>query len=264
MKRFFALLAAICLLLCACAAAPAETTAPETTLPETTAPEVERQLYVLMYHSVALDGTACNAWTITQSTFREHMQYIADKGYSVVAPSDLVSGEPLPEKAVMITFDDGYADNFTNALPILEEFQYKAVVALITSCMGNTGDFWMSWDMCRQAAEGGLLELGVHTHATHKYPGIQRQEGETREEYEARLFPDLETAIRLIREHTGTTPLHFAYPQGIVDEWAVDFINEHFPVTVTSYVGVNDPDDGIQNLMRYNINEATVFSEILP
>lgn len=269
MKKLIALLL-LCLMLCACAAQtpvttqPPETTVPETTIPETTAPEVERQLYVLMYHSVAPDGTDCNAWTITTGTFREHMQYIADAGYSVVGPSDLVSGEPLPERCVMITFDDGYADNFTNALPILEEFEYKAVVALITSCMGDDGQFWMSWDMCRQAAEGGWLELGVHTHDTHRYPGIQRLEGETQEEYEARLFPDLLTAIALIEEKTGTTPLHFAYPQGIVDEWALEFINEHFPVTVTSYEGVNDPDEGTQHLKRYNVCEATVLSAILP
>ncbi len=258
MKKLAPLVLAL-MLFCGCTAAPAETTAPGTA-----APEVRRELYVLMYHSVAPDGTDCNAWTITRSTFRAHMQHIADRGYTVVAPSDLVSGEPLPEKCVMITFDDGYADNFTNALPVLEEFEYKAVVALITSCMGNTGEFWMSWDMCRQAAEGGTLELGVHTHATHKYPGIQRREGETRAEYESRLFPDLETAIALIQEHTGTTPLYFAYPQGIVDDWAVDFINGHFPVTVTSHEGVNDPDAGFQHLMRYNICEATDLSAILP
>ena len=271
MKKIVALILAV-MLLCACApaqtAAP-QTTEPETTVPETTVPEttevvMDRELYVLMYHSVAPDGTDCNAWTITVSTFRKHMAYIRDRGYTVVAPSDLVSGTPLPEKAVMITFDDGYADNFTNALPILEEFGHKAVVALITSCMGDTGDFWMSWDMCREAAQGGILELGVHTHATHKYPGIQRREGETREEYEARLFQDLETAIALIEEKTGITPLQFAYPQGIVDEWAVDFINEHFPVTVTSYVGINDPADGFHHLMRYNVGEATDLTAILP
>ncbi len=263
MKRLAALLLAL-MLLWGCSAQTPETTAPETTVPETTAPQVQRELYVLMYHSVALDGTECNAWTVTESTFRDHMQYILDRGYSVVGPSDLVSGEPLPEKAVMITFDDGYADNVTRALPILEEFQYKAVVALITSCMEGDGSFWMNWDMCRQAAEGGYLELGVHTHATHKYPGIQRREGETQEEYEARLFADLETAIALIQEKTGTTPLHFAYPQGIVDEWAVDFINAHFPVTVTSFEGVNDPANGFQHLMRYNVGEATDLTAILP
>lgn len=263
MKKLLVLLLTL-VLLCGCAAAPAPTAVPETTAPPAAEPAVQRQLYVLMYHSVAPDGTDCNAWTVTESTFREHMQYIADRGFTVVAPSDLVSGVPLPEKAVMITFDDGYADNFTRALPILESFGYKAVVALITSCMDGDGTFWMNWDMCRQAAQGGTLELGVHTHATHKYPGIQRLEGETREEYEARLFPDLETAIALIQEHTGTTPLHFAYPQGIVDEWAVDFINEHFPVTVTSFEGVNDPADGFRHLMRYNVGEATDLTAILP
>ena len=263
MKKLVALILTV-LALCGCAAVPAATTIPETTAPETTQPEIQRELYVLMYHSVAPDGTECNAWTVTESTFRAHMQYIADQGYTVVAPSDLVSGALLPEKGVMITFDDGYADNVTAALPILADFEYKAVVALITSCMVDDGSFWMNWEMCRQAVESGFLELGVHTHATHKYPGIQRREGESQEEYEARLFPDLETAIALIEEYTGTTPLHFAYPQGIVDEWAVDFINEHFPVTVTSFVGVNDPADGFHHLMRYNVGEATDLTAILP
>ena len=264
MKKFLVLLLTL-VMLCGCTAQPAQTTAPETTVPETTAPQVQRELYVLMYHSVAPDGTECNAWTITESTFRAHMQYIRDRGYSVVAPSDLVSGEPLPEKSVMITFDDGYADNFTAALPILEEFQYKAVVALITSCMETSdGAFWMDWEMCRQAAEGGYLELGVHTHATHKYPGIQRREGESREEYRERLSADLDTAIALIQEKAGTTPIYFAYPQGIQDEWATDLIEGRFQVTGTSFVGVNDPANGTHDLMRWNVGEATDLTAILP
>ena len=98
MKKIVALILAV-MLLCACApaqtAAP-QTTEPETTVPETTVPEttevvMDRELYVLMYHSVAPDGTDCNAWTITVSTFRQHMAYIRDRGYTVVAPSDLVS-----------------------------------------------------------------------------------------------------------------------------------------------------------------------------
>jgi peptidoglycan/xylan/chitin deacetylase (PgdA/CDA1 family) len=269
MKKLTVLLLAV-LLLWGCAAAPAvtttpETTIPETTVPETTQPDVQRELYVLMYHSVAPDGTECNAWTITESTFRAHMQYIADRGYTVVAPSDLVSGEPLPEKGVMITFDDGYADNFTAALPILEEFDYKAVVALITSCMETSdGAFWMDWQMSRQAAQGGTLELGVHTHATHKYPGIQRWEGESREEYRQRLSADLDTAIALIQEKAGMTPIYFAYPQGIKDEWATDLIDGRFQVTGTSFIGVNDPDNGTHDLMRYNVGESTDLTAILP
>ena len=264
MKKILVLILAL-VLLCGCAAKPVETSAPETTVPETTAPQVQRELYVLMYHSVAPDGTECNAWTITESTFRDHMQYIADRGYTVVAPSDLVSGEPLPEKAVMITFDDGYADNFTAALPILADFGYKGVVALITSCMETSdGNFWMDWEMCREAAQSGVLELGVHTHATHKYPGIQRQEEETREEYRERLSADLDTAIALIREKAGVTPIYFAYPQGIKDEWADDLIDGRFLVTGTSFVGVNDPDDGTHDLMRYNVGEATDLTAILP
>lgn len=258
MKKIFALVLVLALL-CGCTAAPVETTAPETT-----EPAVQRELYVLMYHSVAPDGTACGEWTVTAGKFREHMQVIRDKGYTVVAPSDLVSGKPLPEKAVMITLDDGYADNVTIAMPILKEFGYKAVVALITSCMEMDDPYWLNWDMCRQAAESGVLELGVHTHDSHRHPGIRRLEGETQEEYEARIFPDLELAVSQIEEQTGTTPIFFAYPRGIVDEWAVDYINEHFPVTVTTKEGVNDPASGFQHLMRWNVNDTTDLASILP
>jgi peptidoglycan/xylan/chitin deacetylase (PgdA/CDA1 family) len=129
---------------------------------------------------------------------------------------------------------------------------------------GSDGAYWMNWEICRQAAEGGTLELGVHTHATHKYPGIQRREGESREEYRERLAADLDTAIDLIRENAGITPIYFAYPHGITDEWATDLIDERFMVTVTTFAGVNDPDDGTYNLMRYNMGETSNLDVILP
>ena len=66
MKKFLVLFLVL-VMLCGCTAQPTQTTAPETT-----APQVQRELYVLMYHSVAPDGTECNAWTVTESTFRAH------------------------------------------------------------------------------------------------------------------------------------------------------------------------------------------------
>jgi len=57
------------------------------TEPEETAPELKNTFYVLMYHSVAPDGTDCGDWTITESKFREHMQWLKDQGYIPVAPA---------------------------------------------------------------------------------------------------------------------------------------------------------------------------------
>ena len=75
---------------------------------------------------------------------------------------------------------------------------------------------------------------------------------------------DLDTAIALIQEKAGMTPIYFAYPQGIKDEWATDLIDGRFQVTGTSVIGVNDPDNGTHDLMRYNVGESTDLATILP
>ena len=70
--------------------------------------------------------------------------------------------------------------------------------------------------------------------------------------------------MALIQEKAGMTPIYFAYPQGIKDEWATDLIDGRFQVTGTSVIGVNDPDNGTHDLMRYNVGESTDLTAILP
>lgn len=220
-------------------------------------------LYVLMYHSVAADDAQCGEWTVTQSTFREHMNWLTEHGYTSVLPSELVSGQPLPERAVLITFDDGYVDNCTRALPVLQETGHKAAISIVTSYIDVRPEF-MTWDMCRQVSESGLVEIGSHTHDLHRYPGLSRQEGETREDYEARAFSDLEESILQIEEQLGYKPLLLAYPHGIVEEWAEAFVNQNFPVTLFGVGSVNDTSKGFQGLERRNVNETTLLSNFLP
>ena len=71
-------------------------------------------------------------------------------------------------------------------------------------------------------------------------------------------------AMAVTSSLTTPSPIYFAYPQGIQDEWATDLIEGRFQVTGTSFVGVNDPADGTHDLMRYNVGEATDLTAILP
>ena len=279
-QRFCALLcaAACCLSLTACqtAQAPEPTPAPtpELTTPSPTPtptpeptptpmptptsplapPEVpNNDLYVLMYHDVVADDAPCGPWSITESRFREDLQWLTDNGYAAMSVSELAAGAALPKRAVLITFDDGYASNCTLALPVLREFGMKAVVSLIAGYIDAGKPGFLTWDQCREMADSGFFEFGSHTYDCHS-GGIARTEGETQLQYGARVFADLQKSIDRIERELDRPVQYFAYPHGKQDPWSLDFLNEHFAVTVTSERGVGDVSGGVHQLPRYNIN----------
>ena len=226
--------------------------------PEPSAP-ANTKLYILMYHHFVPDGEDCNDWTTTVSRFREDLEWLRDNGYTCVLPRELAAGQPLPEKAVMLTMDDGYTSNYTLAYPILQEFGAKAVIALVTA-YPDVVQWSMTWDMCREMAASGLVEFGSHTHALHPYDkvhktyGVQRWKGESQADYEARVLTDLQASVDTLTEQLGTAPVYFAYPHGKTDSWSSDFLREHFSVTVTTQVKAADISGGLYQLPRYNMN----------
>ena len=222
-------------------------------------------LYILMYHHMVEDGQSCNTWTITTGRFWEDLQWLRDNGYTWLLPSQLAEGGPLPEKAVLITFDDGYASNYHLAFPILEEFQAKAVISLITRQIEEQHPDFLTWDMCREMAASGLVEFGSHTYDAHQEDprGIKHISGESRSDYEARIFPDLQASIDQIQANLGTEVLFFAYPHGQKERWANDYLREHFAVTVTTRHGPADLSRGLYDLPRHNITVEHPVSEFL-
>ena len=223
-------------------------------------------LYILMYHHfVEGSGEGLNNWTLTRDRFREDLQWLADHGYTTVLPSQLAAGEPLPERAVMLTFDDGYASNYQIAYPLLQEFGDQAVISLIVRYTQEGEPDWLTWDMCREMAQSGLVEFGSHTYESHDGGnGIRHEKGEKKDDYQARIFPDLQTSIDLIEENVGVTVQFFAYPHGKTEPWASGFLAEHFAVTVTTRHGPANVAWGLYDLPRHNVAMSTPLSEYLP
>lgn len=223
----------------------------------------QQELTVLMYHDFIESGAPATEWVLTTDALRADLQYFADNGYTTVLPRELAAGKlddgsELPEKMVMLTFDDGYASNCTLALPLLKEFGAKAVVGLITSRINETEGF-LTWEQCREMAESGLIEFGSHTHDQHIRPeanGIVRMEGETQEAYTARIGADLRKSVELIESEIGTPVTYFAHPLGKTDEWATDLLAKLFSVTVTSDTAKADLSKGLYLLPRYNVTES--------
>ena len=222
-----------------------------------------QRLTVLMYHDFIESGEVKTDWVMTAGAFESDLQWLTENGYTTVLPRELAAGKlddgsELPEKMVMLTFDDGYASNCTLALPLLKEFGAKAVVGLITSRINETEGF-LTWEQCREMAESGLIEFGSHTHDHHIRPevnGIVRMEGETQETYTARIGGDLRKSVELIESEIGTPVTYFAHPLGKTDEWATDLLAELFSVTVTSDTAKADLSKGLYLLPRYNVTES--------
>ena len=166
----------------------------------------------------------------------------------------------------MLTFDDGYRSNYELIYPLLQEYQARAVISVIGGYIQAEDPLFLTWDMCHEMARSGLVEIGSHTYACHDdgEHGVKRHKGESREDYEARVLPDLQTSIDLIQEKVGTAPVFFAYPNGKTEEWARDFIRAHFAVTVTTRHGSADISGGLYELRRCNVSMKVPVGDILP
>ena len=166
----------------------------------------------------------------------------------------------------MLTFDDGYRGNYELAYPLLQDFQAKAVISIVVSYVDGQNPDFLTWDMCREMSQSGLVEIGSHTYASHdaNQRGIRRLDTETRDQYEARVLPDLQTSIDLIEEHVGVRPGFFAYPNGWAEPWAMYFIRSHFSVAATTRYGPSRLSAGLYDLNRYNVSMGIPLSDFLP
>lgn len=144
--------------------------------------------------------------------FRAHLSWLKDHGYQSIAldaVADFLSGgAPLPRRWVVITFDDGWRDNFTAAYPLLREFGFSAVIFLVTDrvARNETSGRWDDYLSLSDIGEmrNGGIQFGSHTH-TH--PRLTKLESEA-------VAAELAESRRRMREDLGLEADWFCYPYG--------------------------------------------------
>ena len=116
---------------------------------------------ILAYHQVENNA---EIYSIDPDEFERQMQYLTESGYTAVSLAEMAAAEhgarPLPAKPVVITFDDGYEDNYATALPIMEKYGLKSTVFVITGQVDQPG--YLTWDQIRAMQARGT-EIGSHT-----------------------------------------------------------------------------------------------------
>ena len=111
----------------------------------------------IMYHNVS------NEKGITPEEFEEQMMLLQKYKTFKLEELDRM-GNKFPENTVLVTFDDGYADNYTNAFPLLKKYNIKATIFLNTAYINND-PFYMNWDQIREMYKSGLIDFQLHTHS---------------------------------------------------------------------------------------------------
>ncbi|MBP2644872.1 MAG: polysaccharide deacetylase [Firmicutes bacterium] len=168
---------------------------------------------VLNYHMV--DNLAIPL-SISPEQFDEQMKYLSENGYHSITPDQLLDyleyGRRLPENAVLITFDDGYLDNYTKAYPILKKYGFTATIFVVTGLVGNDPRF-LTWNQIREMRQNGFV-FGSHT-ANH-VPITQLGPEQAQKE--------LTESSMVMENQLGTKPAYFAYPTGAYNRQAEQLV----------------------------------------
>ncbi len=177
------------------------------------------QTPILMYHSVSeTDNAKFYPFTVSPQLFAEQMAYLYSCGYTPItvtqyAKAYLGGDFALPKHPVVLTFDDGFEDFFTNALPVLNRYHFPATVYISTGFVGKTSAWlcreretmrpMLTWEQIVQMDQAGI-ECGGHTH-THPQLDTLR---------ESEAFDEIVRCKEILEEVLGHQVESFAYPFG--------------------------------------------------
>ena len=147
----------------------------------------------------------------TPESFEENIKTFSENGYTIISMKELALADSgkieLPDKPMVITFDDGYYSNYEYIYPILKQYQVKASIFIVTDKIGQEidGIQYLSWEQCLEMQNSGLVEIGSHSKKHVFYDKRSVRE----------LHDDVKVSYEQIEKHLGKQDLKiFAYPYG--------------------------------------------------
>ncbi len=251
-----------------------------------------RLLPALMYHHVILRGA--DRLTVDLAGFEAQVRYLRERGYAMLHAAEFVRclrGEaPAPERAVLLTIDDGYVDTWAYAFPILHRYQAKATLFLVTGWvsersgrrptidpvdpvsppaglpaqpthdagfaelrrLGAASSLALTWDEVRCMHQSGLIDVQSHTH-THPLCRVGREIDESS------LRDELRRSRAVIENRLGSSCRYLCWPRGWFNEAAVRIAREEaYEACFSTRPGANAPGADLGALRRIDVKRGTV------
>ncbi|WP_347275993.1 polysaccharide deacetylase family protein [Leptolyngbya sp. FACHB-321] len=200
---------------------------------------------VVMYHDILPEKQVF--FDVTPEELEQRFQEIKQKGVTPITMDQLVThlrtGLPLPEKPILLTFDDGYSGHYEHVYPLLKKYNYPAVFAIYTTKVGKKiGRSSLTWEQLREMAKDPLVTISSHS-VTHKV-----MSGLTKEQ----LQLETQESKRILETELGVPVRYFTYPEGKFDAQAVEAVKE------AGYAAALTMDDNDERLAGKSDNLLTI------
>ncbi len=245
---------------------------------------------IFSYHEIAdKSETLDSTYAVSPANFEAQMKWLIDDGYAFITVDDIINSrkhnKPLPDKAVLITFDDGYQSVYDNAFPILKKYHIPTLIALVGSWLKSTDkvDFdghqidrskFLSQAEITEMVASGLVEVGSHSYYLHRgilanpqgnlepatttrlwFPDQAAYEDD--KAYRARIYKDLKQNNEFLKEYTGQKPRVMVWPYGEYNMEAKDIAERlDMSIGLTLDDGSNTTNTPLWGLRRILVDQT--------
>ena len=189
--------------------------------------------------------------TVTPSQFETHLSYLQQNGYTTVTLDDLdaalQAGQPLPPKPIVLTFDDGHLDHYTNAFPALQRFGFSGTFFVITGLLDVDHPNYINWEQAQEMEAAGMrIEPHTKSHLQLNDRGAEF------------LVYEVLGSIESVEAHLNRRPQMFSYPAGRYDEQTLSVVEAAgVRRAVTTQPGQQHTTDNRLELRRVRISGDT-------
>ncbi|MGD9625485.1 MAG: polysaccharide deacetylase family protein [Arcobacter sp.] len=227
-------------------------------------PQSYKKARILMYHSISehVGNEKHNKWRVKPNDFEKQMHWFYKNNWKSFTISELVKLDEIPEKSFVITFDDGYEDNYLNAFPILKKYNFKATIYLVPNQKTN---YWeekntsvlsnlLNEKQILEMQNSGLIEFGSHTLSHVNLSTINDEQ----------LLNELKKSKEEVEKITNQECEAFAYPYGKFDDKIVQAVkNVGYKNATVVKRGLFEQNDDVFTIKRVGILGTESFVDFL-